>query len=57
MHPNDFMIAIIVALIQFMAAGELGTDGIPQHFHDLNPLDRIARRTGHILIQVRTQLW
>ena len=57
MHPNDFMIAVIIALIQFMATGKLGPGGIPQHFHNLDPLDRIARRARHILIQVRTQLW
>jgi hypothetical protein len=39
---DGLVIASIVALIEFVAAAELGADGIPEQLHHLDPTDRVV---------------
>src|SRR5262245_6396100 len=39
---DGLVIASIIALVEFVSAAELGTDGIPEQFHHLDPIDCVV---------------
>ena len=54
---DGFVIAAIVALVEFVAAAELGADGIPEQLHYLDPINGIvAIRATNVSVEVGTDV-